>query len=478
MLSFPVESKYNHMLHRKEKSASGLGMYEGISYLNHVEGGSFWEYGYFAARTLSGTISNDYSGATTCITEKIETFRTDATARVEEKVFMHAPKPMNYETIIDLPYSWTYSLGKTLGETDDNFVKYPIAHRKDMQPAEGEITGSAALSGQIYSFQESGISRLGINERAIMESTSGSSFIIGNAGVLERVDYLTKDSGTQHQWSIIETGNALYYVDCRKGKIAELSNAGINLISDTKGTHDFIESFSKYFQSSHRPDAIHGTFDYKNNDVIFTFIGPPRIDGTGISIWTNIFGEEVGYESLSQVGVTLSYNQTLGVFHGFMSPTPDIWFTYGDSLFSDEGSLMTGGTYSINNSHEIYVYNEDDEGKFFGNYYDSEVEIIINESAQISKVFDNVLLNMNPDAAPQLESIKLTTEIESQTITVAGDTRLRYKELLHRFPLRTITGTKRTRGKWLKMKLKFNNSGGKEIRLSSIETRYRPSLRI
>jgi len=231
-----------------------------------------------------------------------------------------------------------------------------------------------------------------------------------------------------------------------------------------------MEKLSKDFIGRGR---IHGTYDHKNADVIYTFIYDyQRSDN---ELYGDIMQDLSGQPD--QIGLTLMYNETLQVFQGFMTPSPDIWFTYGDSLFSDRGSLILNGAAQMNRGNELFVYNENDEGKYFDDYHNSEVEIIINDSAQASKVYDNVILNMNPDASSMLEAISLTTEVGTQTITVTGDNRLRYRELLHRFPLRGKADSKRVRGKWLKMKLKFNNTGGKDIRLSSIETKYRLSLR-
>ena len=139
------------------------------------------------------------------------------------------------------------------------------------------------LYNEIWSVQEDAFGKLRIDERAVVADAEGSAnIIIGNPNVMQGVDYVSTESGTQNQFSITNSDMVLYWVDAKRAKICRFAGQGVEFISDTKGIHSYIKDISKfYFESESRlkdkidkPTAgsgIHAMHDFNNGDTIFTF---------------------------------------------------------------------------------------------------------------------------------------------------------------------------------------------------------------
>jgi hypothetical protein len=150
-----------------------------------------------------------------------------------------------------------------------------------------------------------------------------------------------------------------------------------------------------------------------------------------------------------------------------------MWFSFGDNFYSTRQQ-----TAIASSQEKVYIYNENTEGTFFDTLMDSKIDIVVNDISQYSKVFDNIVLNINNDGYGLLKTINISTDDQTQSINVLTDTRAKYREQFYRLPLRGLNQTQRVRGKWTGIEFVFKNESDKEIVFTDLETKYRISNRV
>ena len=278
---------------------------------------------------------------------------------------------------------------------------------------------------------------------------------LGTGGVMDRIDYLSEEIGTSHQHSILQSETAIYWVDALKGKMC-MFNGAVSLLSDASGMLNFIENLSKNFINQ---GQIHGAYDYKNHDVIYTFTDIDLVGAGEGSVGDG------GYNTAK----TIVYNELIKGYTSFWTAYPSYWMKFGDTLYSEKGIVDNALA-----RNQVYRYSPTSTGSFFGSYKDSTIEVVLNEKASLSKVFDNLAMAVNPEGYALVNQIVLTTENGSQTLSFP-DTRTKYRELLYRLPLRNSSATGRVRGRWCKLKINFDNNSSKNVVLSLLESKYRLS---
>ena len=457
---FPMESKFNFMLHRTEDGFAGVGT---KSQYETEEGEPRSGLSSFADGLLVAELS--------CHSPKTEQFTDTGLGHFDNSEFRKTVKSVNFRQLLRFPYSWIYSLSKTHGELIDNFSRFPIANKLDLEGNHGEITSNGEASDMLISFQENAFGRLPIKDRAVLGS-GNTSLVIGDADFMNRIDYVSTQYGNKNQFSLTGDGRTLFWVDATNGKVCSFNGGNFQLLSDVKGLHDYIETIAQDF---YKQGDIHAGYDFKNQEAYFTFVAPY----TNLSAHTKTFLSETGRSAsnLTKVGTTLVYNNYLGVFTSFLTAVPNMWFNFGDNFYSDRANTETTAL-SADAVKNVYIYNEDIECNFFGTNYDSTIEIIVNDLSQLSKVFDNLVLSVNRTGHDRLSSVVMTTESDTQTLTLSSDTRAKYREDFYRMPMRAINDPNRLRGRWVSVKLIFDNASDKDVVLNTLETKYRISRRV
>ena len=95
----------------------------------------------------------------------------------------------------------------------------------------------------------------------------------------------------------------------------------------------------------------------------------------------------------------------------------------------------------------------------FGSYNDSVLEFVVNEAATTTKIFDNILINMN-DFVSLLGQVLFTSDLGgNQTVFPPSDARSKYREAIFKTPTRQLGANDRVRGKSMRVKMTINNNG-------------------
>ena len=112
-----------------------------------------------------------------------------------------------------------------------------------------------------------------INQQATLNSPETGNIVVGSNGTLTGALYISQDIGCQNQFSVFGGHNQTYWVDVNLGKIYRFTQNGLTPLSD-KGQHNKIFVACRYYKQRDNPagiGGIHGVYDYKNNEALFTF---------------------------------------------------------------------------------------------------------------------------------------------------------------------------------------------------------------
>ena len=456
-ITYPIESKYNFMLHRKENGFAGNGTkshYETEEGENRGGVESFPD-GYKVAEL-------------SCHSPITEQFTDSGLGHFDNSEYSHAVKPILYKQLVTFPYSWIWSTSKSHGETYDNFSRIPIANRLDLEGKHGEITSNGAIGDMLVSFQETAFGKLPVKDRAVL-SSGDSSLIIGDAGFMDRIDYASTNVGNKNQFSLTSSGSHLFWTDITNGKLYQFGGGGLVALNDAKGFHNYFEEILK---STYGTGAnIHSGYDQKNHEVYFSLlVTASKINSEATSL---ISSTGIYHEAYSVIGSTIIYNTHLKSFTSCISAIPNMWFSFGDNFYSTRQQLAVASS-----QEKVYIYNENAEGSFFETLLDSKIKLIINDAAQYSKVFDNIVMNINSDGYGLLKTINISTDDQTQSLNVLTDTRAKYREQFYRLPVREIANSQRIRGKWMELEFVFKNESSKKLVFTDLETKYRISRKI
>lgn len=269
----PWEHEFNHPL-RFAKSADGVGgSADSLIWANvgtrttdarNMNGDLQWALGLFSG---DGDDNGDPTGV-------FEEFNINGVLNYQELTVFYGTKPVDFLDNDIFPVRWRYSPTKLYGDPVDTWRLFQVNDLKDLNGEYGEITSSLYIFNQIYSWQIGAFGRLRASDRALIESQQGGTLSTGIGDKLDGIDYVSTEFGNQHQWGLFGSDRAAYWIDVNKRKIMRFAQDGQNPLSDIKGVHQFLDLELPLYEDYDSPvnnRGVHGTFDFGNNEAIFTF---------------------------------------------------------------------------------------------------------------------------------------------------------------------------------------------------------------
>lgn len=269
------------------------------------------------------------------------------------------PPSMFYENEVDKYTNriW-HSKPKIDGEVIDSWRNFQFVDYIDVEGTQGPIIEIVVNKNKIYFYQTNGIGIASSNERGALQGSDGS-IVLSNNKVLLRYDYITKETGTSHQYSVINTNMAIYHYDDSLKKIFQLSDSnpyqgksGLECISDNLGLFSKLQSVNNNINKSF--NGVHGVYDTEYQTIYYTFL------------------DKVNSEN----SFTLGYNEKLQAFESFYSFKPKVYFKLNTRVFSSLGD------------DKCYWHNKGNYGEFYDDYFPSKLKFLTNESPLQTKVWD------------------------------------------------------------------------------------------
>ncbi len=194
------------------------------------------------------------------------------------------PKPANFNETNDFYNRIYWSDVKINGEPLDSWAVIPVNNNKDLDGNYGNINSLVTLGSNMFAIQENALAQLLINPTSLITTTNNVPVNLGNGGVLDKYNYISIDSGTKHRWSVSKSPNYITYLDIKKNKLVLFNGQTINPISDTKGARGFLNKIL-HDEIIYKDNPILGTgvlttYDYTNNEFLFTFRNNALIPGS------------------------------------------------------------------------------------------------------------------------------------------------------------------------------------------------------
>jgi hypothetical protein len=107
-----------------------------------------------------------------------------------------------------------YSQPKVNGQDPDPWYEFKPTNYIDLDTRYGILTGLKEFKDKLYFWQENAFGHLTVNEKAMVQSNTGSDIILGTSDVMQRYDYISTVYGMyKYQRAFTQSNNALYWWD-------------------------------------------------------------------------------------------------------------------------------------------------------------------------------------------------------------------------------------------------------------------------
>jgi len=409
--------------------------------------------GLFLSWDYPGGSSKKY-GETVVADSNVEEFNISGVLSLEAILRIYFGLFSRFKDVDEYPIRWRYSDIKIYGELVDRFRTFFANDFNDLKGEYGQITSSEFIFSQIYSFQMKAFGRLRAFDRALIESQNLGTLTTGTGGKLDGIDYISSINGNQHQWSLCNSGKALYWIDVYKRCLCRFAQDGFVALSDARSVHAFANAELGTFEGFNTPVLGKGlttVVDFDNNEIIFSLVN--KIDNPESEINTQ----------------HIVFNENNDKFVDQPLFNSRFVFPFNDSVY--------WFTDVVGTDNELYKHNSGPRGNFFGIVTDSRITIVVNKIPILAKVFDNIRMNVNDGVTPTLKEIIMETQEQLEVIPIPADTRFKYLEQILRGPLRKIDQNDRMRGKWIKLTFVIDNATDTKVIFTNLMTTLRISNR-
>lgn len=351
-------------------------------------------------------------------------WNVNACLQYEETLRFYPNKPPSFEVITQMSGAIYYSNQKTAGEKSDQYRNFLPLNFGLVQGVHGAITSLHRLFDSLYCLQQKGLSSLRINVRTAIATTQGE-ITTGTGKDFDGAEYITTIYGCQDRFGATTIGNQLHFVDSVMRSFCRHGANGLDLISNSKNFHSLAWTSLKGFEYIDKQDMIVQVIpDYRNLQVIY-------------SMFLTDF----------ELNLTFAFDENLNALDTRWSYNPDMLIYQGKYVLSSKQDVLY--------LHQAYLY-----GNYYGEFSNTKLRFVVTgETTSLQKVFDNMLISVNPDGVPRIGKVTLTTDTgQVHSLDLRSDTRVMFRDNLLRFPLFEVGNTTgRLRGLVLQAEIEIMN---------------------
>jgi len=337
---------------------------------------------------------------------------------------------------------------KVAGEIIDSWTDLQVNNTMTLNGKYGPINSLHEFRGELFTFQDSALAAISILPRVQIPGNDGISIELGNGSVLQEYNYISTNSGTKNKWSIVNSPTSVYYYDSLNNSI-NIYKGGIGGLTDSKGLHTYLNNNITENLITDNPfikTGISSSFDYINNDVLFTFL---QFDKS----------------------FTVSYNEGTESFTSFYDYKPSMYISRGNNLITTDPT-----------NTKLYKQYQGNYNQFYDTYYPSNITLLVNPQPDNDTVFDNieykteVYLDNVDQPNITLSKVQLYSEYQNSGLVpiVPGrqsNARRRFRDWNVMLPREENTRN-RIRNPWVYLKVQFDNENNYKLILHSIIVSY------
>ena len=259
---------------------------------------------------------------------------------------------------------------KIHGENTDSWSIFKSADYIDVDGVYGPINNLIRFRDRLVYFQDDAVGVLSSNERIVINDAQNQSvgLALGTSSVLQRYDYVSTNVGCKHQFGMCTTDTGIYWFDIKNLKHYKYSDS-IMPISDIGMSSFFAHNVNRNIRTVDNPYlrmGITATYDYRYNDVIFTFLDYYTPD--------DLIRVDKSF--------TIAYNELTQSYSSFYSFTPSVYINDRRNIFTPDSSNVG-----------LYLHNIGEYCKFYGQTYPSKITVLLNPYATETKIWNNLELS-------------------------------------------------------------------------------------
>lgn len=453
---FPCESSYNFDVRWYNGAIQG-GVGTGMS-MNRV--------GYNSVEETNNSYSHFFG----------DDFVYQLVYSVDNDIVKYLPKPLEFINQQEYDCRIYASNEKINGELTDSWTIWKTNRFYDLESVYGPINGAVVVRNNALVFQDRAFSQILINPTALIQGTT--DLILGTGSTIQTHKYISNDTGTKHQFSLVQTDDSVYWLDILKRKFYRF-NGQNQSVSDIKGLHSFFQDILKgNIRLEDNPihqdfSGITGTYNRIRNEVLYTF---KDLDGKQYNEYPSVETEIVNLNNKIQVNnkFTISYDESLNAFISFLSFKPTIYINDGKRIITPNPTIP----------NELYIHGKDNYCEYYGTIYDSTVDIIANDKPIYTKTFDNfellteVLDTNNNQLEETFNTVICNTDYQqSNLITLTPNNTIKRKERTWQLFIPRSSTLDRLRDKYIKARFTYNNNNNKKLIFHLLTTIFRISSR-
>ena len=367
---------------------------------------------------------------------------------VSNDAFTYITKPEPYLASNKYDVRIHKSQTKINGELTDSWGIFKQDEFIDLNTAQGELNQLMIQGDRLTAFQDTGISVVAVNDRAVVSDQTGAVTSLGQSGVLARYDYISTKIGSRHQFGFTQSNDAIFFFDINTKNIYKLNGNSPVALSIAKGLSSYLNNnLNGLFQTNDNPYLNKGltcTYDFTYNEAWFTFKDTvfndvekatiSQIGNTGIVtfdygripvpacitvnseilvnfivnnntitevfIVTNISGSTVTAvnsetiisstsDTIVTIGCKALFSFTLA-YNDFIDQFTS-FYSYTPSVYVNNYKDIFSPSTALN---DLWIHDSanSEYGRFYDTLYPSTLKLLINPSPSETKVFDNYQL--------------------------------------------------------------------------------------
>lgn len=379
-------------------------------------------------------------------------------------------RPFNYNPILERPHRIHASQQKFDGENVDAWMIYKTTDFIDLEGTYGPLNRVILKNDRMLAYQDYALATVDVLEKQTVSGGAGEATIIGVGTVLQRYDYISKETGSKHQFGVIKTPNGVYHYDSSIRKIFRIGE-GLEALTDVKGISVWANKNLLYEIKERdrtlasRPVGVTTGYNPRFNQVYFTFYDYKSNDET------------------SGKAYTLVYNELLDIWESFLYPNLNIapgLYMNTETRFISVPNNLTNSGITLN---KVYLHNEGEYNKYFDTLQASKFSVIVNgeQFTKMNKRFDIIefvveAFNASGTYLPTetISNIFVSNDYQQTPLLNSTDLIKRFKVFrLNNLRDNTI-GEPRLRDMYIKIDITYTNPNNNKLVIHDIDTYFVP----